>query len=113
MLTIPMPPEGEAEFTQRTRMEGVDYSIHYLHNSRTDSWTLDLSAIGGNDQEQVPIITGKKLFIGDNLLKYASHELRPRGVLIALSSDGTRLAPTFAELGPRVRIYYFDEGETF
>lgn len=113
MLTIPLPTEDESSFTQRTRLEGVDYFIRYAHNSRSDSWTLDLSAIGGNNQEPVPIISGRKIFIGGNLLDGASHELTPPGVLLALSSDGSRLAPSFAELGPRVRLYYLDEGETF
>jgi hypothetical protein len=113
MLTIPLPTEDEATFTQRTRLEGVDYTLRYAHNSRTDSWTLDIAAIGGNDQEPVPIVTGMKIFIGNDLLRYASHELKPPGTLLALSSDGSRIAPTFADLGTRVRLYYLAEGETF
>lgn len=113
MLTIPLPTVEAASFTQRTQLEGVDYSLRYCHNSRTNSWTLDIAAIGGNDQEPVPIVTGVKLFIGNNLLRYASSELKPRGILLALSSDGSRKAPGKDELGSRVRLYYLEEGETF
>lgn len=113
MLTIPLPTEDESTFTQRTQLEGVDYTLRYAHNSRTDSWTIDIAAIGGIDQEPIPIVTGMKIFIGGDLLRYASHELSPPGTLIALSADGSRLAPTFADLGTRVRIYYMAEGETF
>jgi len=113
MLTIPLPTDEAASFTQRTRLEGVDYTLRYSHNSRSDSWTIDLAAIGGNDQEPIPIVTGMKLFIGNNLLRYASHELTPPGVLLALSGDGSRRAPGANDLGTRVRLYYLAEGETF
>jgi hypothetical protein len=113
MITIPLPTEVAGSFTQRTRLEGVEYSLRFAHNSRSDSWTLDVEAIGGNDQQNVPIITGIKIFIGNDLLRYASHpDLKPPGKLIALSSDGTRRAPGRDELGTRVRLYYLDEGET-
>lgn len=113
MQTIPLPTELADSFVQRTRIEGVDYTLRYSHNSRTDSWTIDISALGGNDQQDIPIITGMKIFIGNDLLRYASHELSPPGTLLAISSDGTRKAPTLNELGPRVRLYYLAEGETF
>jgi hypothetical protein len=113
MITIPLPTDEADSFTQRTRLEGVDYTIRYSHNSRSDSWTFDLAAIGGNNQEPIPIVTGMKIFIGNNLLRYASHELAPPGVLLALSADGSRRAPTQDELGSRVRLYYLAAGETF
>lgn len=111
MQTIPLPTENAGSFTQRTRIGGVDYMLRYAHNSRSDSWSLDISALGGNDQEDVPIVTGMKIFIGNDLLRYASHELGPPGILIALSSDASRLAPGIDELGTRVRLYYLEEGE--
>src|SRR5687767_304749 len=111
MLTIPLPTEEVSSQTQRTRIEGLDYTLRFAHNARSDSWTLDIDAIGG-DQENVPIITGRKIFIGADLLSYASHELRPLGTLIALSSDGSRRAPGLNDLGTRVRLYYVEAGET-
>jgi hypothetical protein len=111
MLTIPLPTDEADSFTQRTQLEGIDYSLRYSHNSRTDSWTLDISALGGADQEPIPTVTGMKIFIGNDLLRYASGELRPPGVLLAVSSDGSRRAPGADDLGPRVRLYYFEEGE--
>lgn len=113
MLTIPLPIIDAASFTQRTQLEGVDYTLRYCHNSRSDSWTLDVAALGGNDQEPIPIVTGVKLFIGNDLLRYASSEIKPPGILLALSSDGSRIAPRKDELGSRVRLYYLEEGETF
>lgn len=113
MITIPLPTDEADSFTQRTRLDGVDYTFRYSHNSRSDSWTLDIAAIGGPDQEPIPIVTGAKIFIGNDLLRYADHELKPPGVLLALSSDGTRRAPTQDELGTRVRLYYLTPGETF
>lgn len=113
MLVIPLPTELADSFTQRTRLDGVDFTLRYSHNSRSDSWTLDLAAIGGRNRADVPILTGQKIFIGGDLLRYASHELRPPGKLLALSSDGSRRAPRMNELGTRVRLYYLAAGETF
>jgi hypothetical protein len=113
MLTIPLPTEVAGSFTQRTRIEGVDYALRFTHNSRSDSWALDIAAIGGGDEENVPIVTGAKIFIGNDLLRYANHPtLTPPGTLIALSSDGLRRAPTRDELGTRVQLYYLEDGET-
>jgi hypothetical protein len=113
MLTIPLPTEVAASFEQRTRIEGVDYALRFTHNSRTDSWTLDVSALGSTADENEPIVTGMKVFIGNDLLRYANHPtLTPPGKLLALSSDGLRRAPTRDELGTRVQLYYLEEGET-
>lgn len=114
MLTIPLPTEVAGSFEQRTRIEGVDYSLRFTHNSRTDSWALDIAAIGSTVEENEPIVTGMKVFVGNDLLRYANHPtLKPPGRLLALSSDGLRRAPTRDELGTRVLLYYLEEGETF
>jgi hypothetical protein len=113
MITIPLPTEVAGSFTQRTRLDGVDYSLRFTHNTRSDSWTLDVAALGGSERDNVPIATGVKIFIGNDLLRYASHpDLTPPGNLLALSADGSRRAPTRDELGTRVRLYYVEDGES-
>jgi len=113
MLTIPLPTEISASFTQRTSIGSIDYALRFSHNSRSDSWSLDIAAIGGGDEEDEPIVTGVKIFIGNDLLRYANHPtLTPPGKLLALSTDGTRRAPTRDELGTRVQLYYLEPGET-
>jgi len=111
VIAIALPTENAESFTQRTQLDGIDYNLRFSHNSRSDSWTLDLSAIGGKDQADVPIVTGVKLFIGNDLLRYASGELAPPGVLLLLASDGSRKAPGLDDLG-RVALYYLAAGET-
>ena len=113
MHVIPLPTELASSFTQRTRIDGVECSLRFAHNSRSDSWTIDITVIGGRSRADVPIVTGRKIFIGNDLLSYASHELRPPGRLFALSADGRRGAPKLNELGTRVRLYYLAAGETF
>jgi hypothetical protein len=113
MITIPLPTEVAGSSTQRTRLDGVDYELRFAHNSRVDSWTLDLDALGGV-AGNVPILAGVKLFIGNDLLRYAPRQgLTPRGLLFAISIDGSRLAPGKDDLGRRVRLYYLALGETF
>lgn len=112
MITIPLPTELAGSSTQRTALDGVDYALRFTHNSRSDSWSLDVDAIGGSGRDTVPIVTGMRLFIGNDLLRYATRSgLTPRGLLFALSNDGSRRAPTASELGTRVRLYYLSEGE--
>jgi hypothetical protein len=113
MIVIPVPTEAASSYSQRTQIEGVDYELRYAHNERTDSWTLDIAALGSVDADNVPIVTGRKIFIGDNLLGYASDALTPPGLLLALSVDGTRRAPGLGDLGTRVNLYYLEAGETF
>lgn len=114
MIVVPLPTEIAGSFTLRTRLGGTDYLLRFAHNVRSDSWTLDVTALGGTAEQLVPIVTGAKIFIGNDLLRHAiRHALTPPGRLLALSADGTRRAPTRDELGERVRLYYLDPGETF
>ena len=111
MLNIPTPARVAGDWTQRTSLGGVEYQLRYAHNSRTDTWTLDISAIGDSGVDAV--MTGKKIFIGNDLLRYCLHPRRPTGTLVALSADGSRTAPGKDDLGGRVKIFYLAAGERF
>lgn len=110
MLFIPLPPVAGGAFSQRTRLGERDYILTYRHNSRMDSWSLDMESIG-EAGETLPVLTGKKLFVGHNLLRQSFEDTRPDGRLFVLNIDNTRDAPTATNLA-RFRFVYLEPGET-
>lgn len=114
MITIPTPPAARAGMTstQRTKLDGKSYSLRFAYNTRTDSWSLDVLTAGSAKAEPIPIALGMAIHIGYNLLRFASHPQTPPGILMAVSSDGSRKAPGLNELGTRVRLFYVPEGES-
>jgi hypothetical protein len=87
-----------------------DYILRYRHNSRTDSWTLDIESVGEAGQT-LPLMTGKKLHVGHDLLRNCNEAERPPGRLFVLSMDGIRVNPTGSTLG-KSKMVYLDPGET-
>jgi hypothetical protein len=110
MLFVPLPPIAGGVFSQRTRLGERDYVFRYRHNSRTDSWSLDIETIGEAGATE-PIMTGKKLFPGHDLLRRCYADTRPPGRLFVLNYDPQDQVPGANNLG-RFRLVYLDEGET-
>lgn len=110
MLIVPLPPSQGGAFSQRTRLGERDYIIRYRHNSRVDSWTIDLEALqeGG---VPLPVMTGKKLFIGHDLLRRCESTERPPGSLVVMRFDGTRNVPNGTDLAI-CKLIYLEPGET-
>lgn len=110
MLIIPLPPVAGGAFSQRTRLGEQDYILRYRHNSRVDSWTIDIDALqeGG---ETLPVMTGKKLFCGHDLLRRCTADERPPGALVIMRFDGTRNVPSATDIG-ECKLVYLDPGET-
>ena len=110
MVIIPLPSTVSGVFEQRTRLGERDYIVRYRHNSRVDSWTIDLEALqdGG---ATLPVMTGKKLFIGHDLLRRCESTERPPGSLVIQRFDGTRDVPTGTSLKD-CKLIYLEPGET-
>ena len=110
MLFVPLPPTAGGVFSQRTRLSERDYILRFRHNSRTDSWTLDMDALG-EAGATTPVLTGKKLLVGHDLLRNCFEEARPEGRLFLIQLDGSRDTPTGTTLD-RCNLVYVDPGET-
>ncbi len=110
MLLVPLTPLTGGVFSQRTRLDERDYILRFRHNSRTDSWSLDIDVLG-EAGATTPVMTGKKLHIGHDLLRQCFEADRPAGSLYLLHYDGTRDAPTGSTLG-RYQLVYLDPGES-
>lgn len=112
MLFVPLPPPSVTGgvYAQRSRIDQGEYLLRFAHASRTDSWTLDIAALGSSAAEADPVVTGKKLFVGHDLLAFSLHSQRPPGRLFLLRLDGSLEAPTGASLH-RYRLVYLFPGE--
>jgi len=110
MLSIPLPLTAGGVFSQRTRLGEQDYILRYRHNSRTDTWSLDLDSIGAAGVIS-PTMTGKKLFPGHDLLGQCFEDTRPPGRIVLINYDQQDQIPGANNLG-RFRLVYLDEGET-
>lgn len=113
MIELPTPPADTPYWTCRTQLSGTDFELYYAYNSRAESWTLTISAIGDGAEEPSPVLTGAKLFIGFDLLRRCKHPKRPLGRLYVYSVDQRFEHPKMNELGSRVNLLYVEPGESF
>lgn len=103
-------PRGEenAHCVQRTTLDGRDYIVRADYNQRESRWYLSL-----HDQTDDPILSGKAVVVGWDLLRLVVDERRPPGRLYALDYSGTGHDPGLDEIGPglRVELVYADADE--
>lgn len=105
VLTIPTTP-GVPFYSQKTRLDGLDYILGFRYSQREDRWYLNIS-----DSEEVPILTGIKLVSNWPLLQAYRYNTRvPPGELMAISLTTDASPPGLNELGEtlRVQLTYFD-----
>ncbi|HYQ47152.1 MAG TPA: hypothetical protein VER11_34515 [Polyangiaceae bacterium] len=106
-LLVPTTP-GVPFYTQKTRLDGVDYVLSFRHSQREDRWYLSIA-----DAEEVPILTGLKLVTNWPLLQAYRFDPRvPPGELMASTLTTDDSPPGLNELGEglRVQLIYFEAG---
>lgn len=110
MIVIPLPPIAGGVFSQRARLGERDYILRFRHNSRVDTWSLDLDVVG-EAGALTPVMTGKKLFCGHDLLRQCFEDTRPAGRLGVIGLDPAAQLPSATNLA-RFRLVYLEPGET-
>lgn len=106
-LLVPTSP-GVPFYTQKTRLDGVDYVLGFRYNQREDRWYLSLA-----DSEEIPILSGLKLVTNWPLLQAYHYDPRvPPGELFAMDLSGDDTPPGLNELGEglRTQLIYFEAG---
>lgn len=106
---FPFPAGAEnAHCSQRTTLDGRDYLFEIDWNQRESRWYLSMF-----DQTGDPILQGKKVVAGWDLLRLVIDERRPPGRLYALDYSGTGTDPALDDvgLGKRVELVYADGDE--
>lgn len=110
MLFIPLPTVSGGVFSQRTRLGERDYILRYIHNSRTDTWSLDIDSIGDSGAT-TPILSGRKLFPGRDILRDCFDDTKPPGRIFVINYDPLTQVPDSTNL-ERFKLVYLDPGET-
>lgn len=85
-------------------LDGRVYTLRLRWAGREERWYMDVS-----DEDRVMIYAGIALVLNFPLgIRCASDRIFP-GVLMASDTSGANAEPALADLGDRVKLYYFDE----
>jgi hypothetical protein len=106
VATIAIPTvAGEPYYTQRTRLDGRDYNLHFAWNEREERWRLSI-----HDDEDVPLVRGLKLVANWPLLRFYRFDPRvPPGELMVVDLTGSNEPPGLDDLGigRRCELVYY------
>lgn len=104
---VPCTPGGASRWSQRTALDGVDFTLTFRWSQRDGHWLLDLA-----DAEGAPIRHGLALVPSLDLLAGVIDARRPAGKLAVLDTTGVLdLDPGFADLGERFLLAYLTAAE--
>ena len=102
MIQIPTDSTGTIpDYTEVVQLDGSAYKLHLLWNGRTDHWYLSVYAADGT-----PIVQGRMVVNGVNLLRSCTAKGRPPGVIVAVPIDSSIEHAGLDGLGSRVGLYY-------
>lgn len=101
MITIPVT--NEIHFSQITTLSGQDFVLTFQWNSREAAWYLDIA-----DQDELPIVTSRKVTVGFPLITRCVDVRQPKGMLMAVDTTGKEQDPGFDDFGTRVQLVYFE-----
>ncbi len=102
MLLIPTISSGlVGEYTEQIALDNAVFTLRFLWNSQADHWMLSIY-----DSAGVPIVQGRMIVNGINLLRGCVVSTRPLGALFAAPLDGINTHAGLTGLGSRVGLYY-------
>lgn len=91
--------QGVPYYSQRTALDGRDYTLRFAWNERDGRWSLDLL-----ESDETPIIQGMKLVTKAPLLRAYHADARvPVGELIVSTFQADTSAPGLYDLGIGLR----------
>lgn len=95
-------PAETPSWQQRIQLDGQDYYLSCTLNERLDRFFFSLS-----DATQTPIIEGRKILAGRDLLRgIGAMDRRPPGMMFAMDFSGAKRHPTYANFGTEVVLIY-------
>jgi hypothetical protein len=104
VLTIPTL-QGVAYWTQRTKLDDLEYLLRFAWNQREARWYLDILT-----EDEQPIALGIKLITNWPLIRFYQWDRRmPRGDLQVVTLSQDQSPPGFWDLGVGLRceLTYF------
>jgi hypothetical protein len=102
ILDTSVDPEVTA-YEQHVDLEGRTYLLKFDYGQRDDSWYLSLY-----DQDEDPLVCGKRVAIGIPLLRGEVDSRLPPGILMAVDTTETGQEAGLEDLGARVKLVYLE-----
>lgn len=84
-------------------LEGVTYQFEFRWNARDASWYLSVMTADGE-----PLLLGRRMVIGSDLLVRLRDARRPPGQLFLLDTSGEDREAGQYDLGVRAQLYYLE-----
>ena len=97
-------PSTLSNFELVTTLDGEDYRLGFLWNSRESRWYWRLYDSSGTE-----ILAWRKLVADSPLIAHLTSEAIPPGSLWCLDSTGRGMDPGLRDLGERHWLMYVDE----
>lgn len=100
---------NEPHYETTPTLDGMPYVFTFLYNERQDRFYLDIQGPSG-----AYVVKGRKLRRGVNLLRGASADERPLGLLVVMAKGSATDSPGMGELGDdgQFTLAYLPVGET-
>lgn len=93
-------------FSAQFELDGATYTFEFQWNFRSGAWFMSIS-----DGDGAPIVNGVQVVVGWPLAKRIKDARMPLGTLQAQDTAGGDEDPGLTDLGARVQLYYFSQGE--
>jgi len=100
-VAIPTDASGARSFRQRTSLDGHEYVLTFDWNERSSAWFFSLA-----DTDETPLLSGKKITVGTDLLGALLGPARPPGQIICLEVSGLPVDPGLTSLGDTHELLY-------
>lgn len=95
-------PTETPSWQQRIELDGSAYYLACVLNERTNRWHFSLS-----DANNEPIIEGRRILVGRDLLRGIASPAKPPGMLIATDYTGKDLVqPAYENFGDTIFLVY-------
>jgi len=102
LFILPGPPDANTfSYTYRVVIEQTKYKIHFLYNSRQDSWSIDLLTI----LDEI-LITSIKLRMGIDLLQQFHHIEEVPDVSLIVYNGSSKEDPNADNFGKSTFLGY-------
>ncbi len=100
MLTVPVRSDGYPSFDLDVSLDGSSFNLAFAWGDRDGHWYATVSDAAG-----APIVSGRRLVSGWDVLRGCVDERRPLGRLMVINSEGDADPGQF-DLGQRCRVVY-------
>lgn len=90
-------------YVETVELDGTVYGLEFYWNARAGGWFLTL----WNAQLTAPLLSGRRLVLGAQLLGRYRNAALPPGDLLVVDMTGDGVEPGLKDLGLRAKLVYY------